>query len=61
MYRFAIAYGLATTDPPEHFSPLVATKPCAQQLVQIASSELMALIRPIQSYEGEKSPSPAPF
>ncbi len=52
----AIAHGWAECDPAEHLGQLLKPKPRTRHMPRIGRSELPALIRAIDSYDGEETP-----
>ncbi len=56
IYRFAIAHGWAERDPAEHLGQLLKPKPRTRHMPRIGRSELPALIRAIDGYDGEETP-----
>ena len=53
IYRFAIPQGWADPDPAADLSGLLKPKPRVRHMARVGSSELPALVRAIDAYDGE--------
>ena len=55
VFRFAIASGWITTDPTLGLNDALKPKPPVQHMARVPLSEFPALVRAIQSYDGEET------
>lgn len=56
IYRFAIPQGWADQDPAAYLSDLLKPKPRTRHMARVGLSELPALVRAIDRYDGEETP-----
>lgn len=56
IYRFAIPQGWADQDPAAYLSGLLKPKPRTRHMARVGLSELPALVRSIDRYDGEETP-----
>ena len=56
IYRFAIPHGWAEHDPAAPLAELLKAKPRVRHMARVSGGELPALVRAIDTYDGEKTP-----